>query len=188
MAKTDDETIKISPAQLKVIAAEASRIACEQFEAKFAEQEQVYRDKRLYNTKLLLERYRGLSRYRDKAVFDAAQIDDDKMIKELFDAMSCGNKSYELTVDAIQKRAAQVAVILHHVDKMLEFYKKDCLASRKDEVVNKWRTIQAMYLDENEKNAQELAGEFFVDERTVYRYQKAAVQDLSTLFFGIIVE
>lgn len=188
MAKTDDGTIKISMAQLKVIVAEASRIACEQFEARLAEQEQSYRDKRLHNTKLLLERYRGLSRYRDEAVYNAAQINDDDMIEELFDAMSCGNKRYELAVDAIQERAAQVAVILHHVDKMLEFYKKDCLASRKGEIVNKWKTIQAMYLDENEKSAEELAGEMFVDERTVYRYQKAAVQDLSTLFFGIIVE
>lgn len=187
MAKNED-TIKISPAQLKVITAEASRIACEQFKAMIAEHEQANRDKRLYNTKLLLERYRGLSRYRDEAVFDASQIDDDEVIAELFDAMSCGNKSYVMTVDVIQKRAAQVAIILQHVDRMLGFYKKDCLSSHKDEIVNKWKTIQAMYLDEDEKNAEELAGELYVDERTVYRYQKAAIQDLSTLFFGIIVD
>ena len=50
--------------------------------------------------------------------------------------------------------------------------------------MRKWETIRYLYLDENEKTVQDLAKMYYVDERTIYRYNRAALQDLSALFFG----
>ena len=50
--------------------------------------------------------------------------------------------------------------------------------------MRKWEVVRSLYLDEEIKTVQDLAEVYFVDERTIYRYNRSALQDLSALFFG----
>lgn len=186
MAKEQGEEIKLTPAQIRKITETASLVACEAYRKEAEKAKKENRDKRLYNTRLLLEKYRGLVKYSEDAVFEASQIDNDAELSELIEMMSSGREDYTLSVESIQERVARSALILQHVGKMLEYYEYRCKSSGKQEVLRKWDTIQYLYLDENEKTVQELAEMYYVDERTVYRYNKAALQDLSALFFGCI--
>lgn len=186
MGKKPQGEVKLTQAQLTKIIETASEVAIKQYRAEAEKEKQENRDKRLYNTRLLLEKYRGMAKYADDAVYDAQQIDDDMELQSLLELMSSKGDDGSLSVESIQSRAVRTKVILTHVRKMLDFYAYRCGASGKQEMLRKWDTVYNLYLAEEEKTVAELAETFFVDERTVYRYNKAAIQDLSALFFGSI--
>lgn len=186
--KAKGEDVNLSSAMLKKITETASAAACEAYRKEREKEHQENHDKRLYNTRLLMEKYRGLVKYSEDAVYDSRQLDDedDAQIHEILDLMSDGRDSYTLSVDSIRERVGRTRIILRHMDKMLEFYKYHCERSGKTDIQRKWDTINYLYLVEDEKTIPELADMFYVDERTVYRYNKSALQDLSALFFGCI--
>ena len=185
MGKTNSDGVRLSAEQLKKITETASRVAIEEYHKEFDRCRQENRDKRLYNTRLLMEKYRGMVKYSESAVHDAAQLEDDLTLQVLLDVM---RRSYDsnttLSVQSIQERAGKVRIIIDHVTRMLDYYKFRCKSSGKVEILRKWEVIKALYLDEEIKTVQDLAEAYFVDERTIYRYTRAALQDLSALFFG----
>lgn len=184
MGKKNSDGISLSADQLKKIIETASRVAIEEYHKEFDRSRQENRDKRLYNTRLLMEKYRGMVKYSESAVYDAAQLEDDLDLQTLLDIMGCSYDSHTLSVQSIQERVGKVRIILDHVTRMLDYYKFRCESSGKTEIVRKWEVIKALYLDEEIKTVQDLAEVYFVDERTIYRYNRAALQDLSALFFG----
>lgn len=185
MAKSGNgENANITNAQLKKVTEIASAVAVEAYRKEIEKERQENRDKRLYNTRLLMEKYRGMVKYAEDAVYEASQVDDDFKLQELVELMGTSKDSYSLTVESIQERVGKVRVILDHVTKMLDFYRHRCETSSKPEIMRKWDTVRYLYLEEEEKTVQDLAEMYFVDERTIYRYNRAAIQDLSALFFG----
>lgn len=186
--KTADntETVVLSKAQIKAITEEAARVAIKEYHEEAERVADEKRDKRLYNTRLLMEKYRGMVVYSQSAVYNATQIDDDYDFLSLMDLMKDGSDNYSLTVHCIQERAATVAIIIHHINRMLEFYEARCKRSGKGEIMRKYEVIKKLYIDENERTVQDIADEMFVDVSTVYKYNRAAMQDLSALFFGYI--
>lgn len=184
MGKKNSDGISLSADQLKKITETASRVAIEEYHKEFDRSRQENRDKRLYNTRLLMEKYRGMVKYSESAVYDAAQLEDDLDLQTLLDIMGCSYDSHTLSVQSIQERVGKVRIILDHVTRMLDYYKFRCESSGKTEIMRKWEVIKALYLDEEIKTVQDLAEVYFVDERTIYRYNRSALQDLSALFFG----
>ena len=184
MGKKNSDGISLSSDQLKKITETASRVAIEEYHKEFDRSRQENRDKRLYNTRLLMEKYRGMVKYSESAVYDAAQLEDDLDLQTLLDIMGCSYDSHTLSVQSIQERVGKVRIILDHVTRMLDYYKFRCESSGKTEIVRKWEVVRSLYLDEEIKTVQDLAEVYFVDERTIYRYNRSALQDLSALFFG----
>ena len=60
MGKKNSDGISLSADQLKKITETASRVAIEEYHKEFDRSRQENRDKRLYNTRLLMEKYRGI--------------------------------------------------------------------------------------------------------------------------------
>ena len=176
----------LTPSQIKKIAETASQIVIESYRQEAARVREENHDRRLYNTRLLMEKYRGLERYSEDAIYSASQIDEDTKLQSIIELMKENGDNTNFSIESIQTRVARTRVVLDHVDKMLAFYRFRCENSGKIEIQRKWETVKALYIDEEEKTVQELAEQFCVDERTVYRYNKAAMQDLSALFFGVI--
>lgn len=187
MAKKNTEnTIVLTKEQLKAITETASLVAIEKYRKEEDRAAAEKRDKRLYNTRLLMEKYRGMVKYSESAVYDASQVEDNYDFISLMDMMRDGSDNYTLTVHSIQERAATVAIIIYHINRMLEFYECRCKRSGKGEIMRKYEVIKKLYLDEDEMTVQDIADEMFVDVSTVYKYNRAAMQDLSALFFGYI--
>lgn len=188
MGKKNSSEIELTDGQLAKIAEAASRVAIEEYHREAEKTRQENKDKRLYNTRLLMERYRGLVEYAEDAIYDAIQLDEDVTMQSLMELMGCEKQNDDglLTVESIRLRAARTRIILSHVNKMLEFYHHRCSLSGKIEIERKWLVIYHLYVSEDEKTIAELASEFCVDERTVYRYNRMALEELSTLFFGSI--
>lgn len=184
--KVKDKPVDLPSGMLKKIVEAASAIACEAYRNEAEKVRTENKDKRLYNTRLLMEKYQGLVKYSEDALYDASQIDEDTELSELIELMSEGQGERTLSVDCVRERVGRTRIILRHMNRMLEFYRHKCQTSGKQEIQRKWDTIYELYLAENGKTIAELAEMFYVDERTVYRYNKAALQDLSALFFGFI--
>lgn len=145
-------------------------------------QRAVSRDRRLHNTKLLLEKYRGFVVHSESAVFDATQVDDDEHFYDLLELMDSGGKGF--SVESVRESAARTRILVHHVSKMLDYYEYSCMRDRKPESSRRLRVIKALYIDEDKKTPEELAKQENVDVRTIYRDSQAAIQELSALLFG----
>lgn len=137
------------------------------------------KDSRLHNTKKLLENYQELKAFSENAVYDAERVAELQTITEL---MSMSSRSSSLVTESIKTSVAKTAAMMAHIDKMLNFYREH------NEEPRRWDVVKAMYLDNPRKKAGELADMFFCDESTIYRWNRAAIKDLSTLFFGVVLE
>lgn len=184
--KNTDNTPALSKEQLKAITEAAAQVALDEYKKERARDKEECRDRRLYNTRLLMEKYRGLVVYSDHAVYSANQIDEDDELQAIIEAISTGKDSYTLSIDSIRQQTAKTRIILDHIDKMLNFYHFYCSSSGKSEVMRKWEVVNHLYLSDDRKTVQELAEMYYVDERTIYRYNRAALQDISALLFGCI--
>jgi len=140
-------------------------------------------DKRLHNTKILMEKYRGFVIHSQSAVHEASQVEDDLDFENLLELMSNGDAK-GLSVESVRESTARTSIMVHHIDKMIGYYEYCCKQSKKPEDARRLRVIKALYIDEDKKTPEELAEQEFVDVRTIYRDQKAALQQLSALIFG----
>lgn len=177
-------TSTLSREQKKEIVSLASQVAIEQFQKEKERSRKAAQDKRLHNTKLLMEKYRGFVIHSQSAVYDATQVDDDLDLAALLDLMGCGEGENHLLVESVQESAARTRTLVHHIDRMLGHFKQECESSCRPEDERRCRIICAMYIDEKKKTAQELADEECVDISTVYKDVKAAMKQLSALIFG----
>lgn len=177
---------KLTDEQRREIISMASRVAIEQYHKEAERTRKAARDKRLHNTKLLMEKYQGFVIHSQSAVFDASQIDDDLSLETLLDIMGCGEGEKKLSVASVQESAARTRVLVHHIDRMLEYYKFRCDHSPKPEDARRYRVIYFSYLvdEQEQKTFQELADDENVDISTIYKDHKAALQQLSALIFG----
>ncbi len=140
-------------------------------------------DKRLHNTKILMEKYRAFVIHSQSAVHEASQVEDDLDFDNLIELMSSGDAK-GLSVDSVRESTVRTSIMVHHIDKMIGYYEYCCKQSKKPEDARRLRVIKALYIDEDKKTPEELAEQEFVDVRTIYRDQKAALQQLSALIFG----
>ncbi|MCD8308907.1 MAG: hypothetical protein LUD19_03550 [Clostridia bacterium] len=140
-------------------------------------------DRRLHNTRLLLKNYRQFKKHAEGAIYNARQVKESAIdiLDGLDDAM-LDNGNY---VEGIKKSQQRTIIILHHIEEMLRFYKISCEQSGKPEEMRRYRTIMAMYIDDEKKTAQQIAEKENVEDRTVYKDITAAIKPISALIFGI---
>lgn len=140
-------------------------------------------DKRLRNTKLLLKNYRELVSHSENAIYEASQVEDEDLF-DILEMMSGANDS-QYYVESIKTSAARTSLIIEHVREMLALYEVYCDRSQKPEDKRRFRTIHALYIQDEPKTYEQIAEEENVETRTVYRDVDAAVEKLTFLIFGI---
>lgn len=135
-------------------------------------------DRRIHNTRLLLRQYRTLKEGIQNAVYEKTEAIE----TILGDIDSTDND--ELVVEAIQRTVGRTAVILAHVDKMLDVHRVYC--NKQDPVCRRQhKVIMAMYINKTKKTRAELAQEYGVSTVTIHKDIKAAVERMSALLFGV---
>lgn len=140
-------------------------------------------DRRLHNTRLLLKNYRSFKKHAEGAIFNARQVKERAI--DILDGLDDAMLANETYVEGIKKSQQRTIVILHHIDEMLVFYRISCEQSGKPEEMRRYRTIMAMYIDDNKMTAQQIAEKENVEARTVYKDITAAIKPISALIFGI---
>lgn len=131
-----------------------------------------HKDRRLRNTKLLVENHRLLSKH-------CEGINDDLEIYEtlVYDPT-------QLELHALMKYKAKTKRMLNYFDSQLERYKEFCnkngpMAERR------YKILYAMYIDEHKKSADDIASFYSLDRSTVFRDVKKATEELSIFLFGL---
>lgn len=140
-------------------------------------------DRRLHNTRLLLKNYRLLKRHTKGAIYNASQAKERAI--DILDGLDDYDMNDTLYIESIKKSQERTLIILAHIDQMLELYKAYCYNGGNGEDVRRYGVIVATYIDEPKKSAQEIAGTFEIERRTVYKDITAAITPLTALIFGI---
>ena len=138
-------------------------------------------DRRLGNTKLLLENYRMFKEHCARAVFDSSQLDENAI--DILDLM--WGRDGKNFVESIKKSAQRTQIILRHIDEMLDAYAGLCQLSGREEEMRRMRSVFALYIDNPGKTVQEISELENVNTSTVYRDIAIATEKLTGLIFGL---
>jgi len=169
---------------VEIAAREAARVAIEMWEKERHKETARRADRRLRNTKLLLTNYRSFSAHVRHAVSDINDIEEDSAIY-ILDMMDTYIDMNNVVIESIKRTASRTAVIVAHIDQMLDIYKKMCESSKRTEDIRRYFVIHSLYVNSNQMSILEIAEHENVDQRTVYRDLEIALDRLAALFFGI---
>lgn len=138
-------------------------------------------DRRLYDTKRLMRNYREIKIHAEDAIEALGDIQN-----EDFDFYrSLMEEDDRVDVMAIIQSKARSAIMLAHIEAMLDSYQKICYASQHPEEMRRYRVMEAMCISELQEPVTEIAERENIDVRTVYRDLDAACDKMSALLFGI---
>lgn len=138
-------------------------------------------DNRLHNTRVLLENYRAFKDVSEHAVFRAEECES---LENIILGLMTQNLN-DADVNSIKSSAARTAVIVEHIEKMLERYKNECFTNGTPEDEKRWRVIDGLYIQERKQGVYELADQEKVTIRQVYNYRESAISKIAVYMFGI---
>jgi len=139
------------------------------------------KDKRLRNTKLLLENYHMLKLSATDSVYVRGHIKE-----SITDVLLNMMNLYEdgVIVESIKKSAERTIIMVEHIETMVKLYKTYCYQSDwKDK--RRYEVIYNLYIRDDVKSVKQVAKEQHVSNDTIYSDIKIAIQRLSALIFGI---
>lgn len=136
-------------------------------------------DRRLRDTKRLLRNYREIKIHAGEAIASLADMADGDFdfFRELM--------KDEFNVSSIVNSKARSAIMLAHIDAMIQAYQVICYSSKRPEEQRRYRVLEAMYLLDESIPASEIADRENIDIRTVYKDIDIACERMSALLFGI---
>lgn len=140
----------------------------------------------LYNTKVLLENYRKLKRYIERATANLEDViaynypDYSLQMLEILGLRVEDQKSY-----TIAKGVAMTKILMNHVERMLSEYKTECENSGNPVLQRRWDVISKMYLEDEKMDTKRLAEKYCVDPRVIQADAKQGREDIKILLFGI---
>lgn len=117
----EDMNITISPEMLQEIIRVASETAIEKYQREAEKSRKAVRDKRLHNTKLLLQNYHCFVEHSKSAVYEASQLSEDDDFEELMEELmsQTDGRVRVPVVRSIQESAAHTRIIVQHIDRKL---------------------------------------------------------------------
>lgn len=181
------KTYSITEEQLKNFAKTIAEETVKTFRKEEKNEAMKKQNRNLYNTRLLLENYRGLNEYAKSAIYSVEQLIEDKAIGEyeVKLLMKCGVKEDDLLIKSVASGAVRVKTLMAQVNKMLNVYRVDCETSSSETKKRRYRVINSLYLAEERKSTKEIADIEGEELRTIQNDAKAAREELTPLIFGI---
>lgn len=184
--------------EIEQIIEQTAKLTAEKIYAKLRsdnakEQESLF-DKRLYNTKLLLEHYRLFKEHAENAVFELTRLDEAELSAiEIMDSMwqAAGPGRGEIAIESIAKSTIRTEIVIKHIDEMLGIYEAYCYRSGKPENERRWDVINTMYIlplpaGKNKTVLyEELAAKHFTSTRQIQRDINDSIEKITALLFGI---
>ncbi|MCL2856187.1 MAG: hypothetical protein FWE19_00485 [Oscillospiraceae bacterium] len=181
---THEEIVRIAgQAAATTAAKEAAKVAIEMWEERRKRETAQRADRRLRNTRLLLDNYRSFVAHVNYAVYEVVPTKESAIY--ILDLMEVYDDMDSMVIESIKRTTARTAVIVSHIDEMLKIYRVMCETSKKPEDIRRFRIIRALYIEDEEMSIQALSEQESVDIRTVYRDRDIALERLAALFFGI---
>ncbi len=166
---------------VRIAAEVATKTALEVYAREQQKDRRMRADRRLRDTKRLMRNYREIKIHAGDAIASLAEIANDDY--EFFhNLMENGD---QIDVEAIIRSKARSAIMLAHIDAMLQAFRVICYSSYKPEDQRRYRVLEARCLLEAPVPVHEIAKRENIDNRTVYKDFDVACERLSALLFGI---
>lgn len=139
-------------------------------------------DRRLHNTRLLLRNYRMLKSNTENSVYGRSQMEESAA-----DVLCSMMNLYddEVIVDAIKRSSTRTAIMVSHIDTMLEMYNVYCDKSPDQLDRRRYEVLYDRYISEEPLSVNQIAKKQHMSKDSVYTDIKIAVERLSTLLFGV---
>ncbi len=167
----------------RVAAEVASKIALEFYTREQQKGKQQRINRRLRDTKRLMKNYREIKIHAEDAIVSLADIENDYQYSDFFKDLMENKEGID--VAAIARAKARSAIMLAHIDLMLNKYQSLCYASKKPEDQRRYRVLESMCLIDEPLQVGDIADQEGIDTRTVYKDFEAACDKMAGLLFGI---
>lgn len=180
-----EQTVVLTKNMLEQIIAisseNAAKVAIDKVEKERKHQVKKQQSKMLHNTKLLLTTYRDLKCNASDSVYSKTQMEESA--EDILDAMMNVYDDH-IIVDSIRRSATRTAIMVQHIERMLEIYEMyakagNCIDKRQYDV------IYEMYISPEKSTVNELAKKHNCSKETIYKDIHLVIQKLSALIFGI---
>ena len=170
---------------VRMAAEEGARAALHAMESAKKKAEKERGDRRLHNTKLLLENYRMFVVHADRAVYRVSEMVDSFPEQILAKMMGDELDDDEIRIESIKSSKMRTAIIVKHIEDMISMYEIFCEKSGSEEEQRRYRVLKMRYIDDPGMNVGEIAEIENMAIRTVYKDLDKAMRKLSALIFGI---
>jgi len=131
---------------------------------------------RLRNTRLLLKHYNYFLDHVDESIYKSSQLNAIDVLDEIDDCRA------DIYIQSIKKSAAKTAIIIAHINNMLELYQVYCDKVGVGEQ-RKIRVLKSFYFLKTKRS--DVMKSESISESTYFRDIEDAVNTLSALIFGI---
>lgn len=158
-----------------------AQVASEMIDKAHKKEQKEQKDRKLHNTELLLRNYRMLKESCGNAVFE--KINSQESTEDVIEDIMAMHDD-RVIVHSIKKSAERTAIIISHIDKMLDIYRVYC-GKYTEREKRQYKVIKAMYISKTKSNVAEISKKFGVSKVTIYDDLKIATERLSALFFGV---
>ena len=91
----------------------------------------------------------------------------------------------EVIVDAIKRSATRTAIIITHIDTMLDIFQAYCEKSNNGLDSRRYEVLYDMYIIDKPLAVREIAKKQNMSKENVYLDAKIAIERLSALLFGV---
>lgn len=182
----DQKFYMINESELERMMKEAAKIgaatALEKLGEERAKHKKELNRKKLHNTELLMKNYRVLKAHTDHSLFDATHLQE-SAADILINMMSL--KDDGMVVESIKRSAERTAIMMAHIDAMLELFKRWCDGSGDELQLRKYDVLYQLYIAEKYMTVKQLAEHHNISKESVYADKNSALKQLSALLFGI---
>lgn len=141
-------------------------------------------DRKLHNTRMLLNKYRLLNEHIDNATFKKSQIETAEAIDWINEMYDPNNKA-DAIVESIKNSALKTRIMVAHIQKMLRIYEIYCQSDKSPKMMRKYEAFYGRYISEKRVRYEKVAENWNVDVRTIQTDVKEAVKEFSSLLFGL---
>lgn len=170
---------------VRIAAEEGARAALQTMERAREKAEKTRIDRRLHNTKLLLQNYRMFVIHADHAVYRAGDVLNELPEEILQRMMGDWVEDDSIYIESIKSSKFRTAIIVKHIEDMLSMYEIFCEKSGNEEEKRRYRILKMRYIDDPGLDVPAIATIECLANRTVYKDLDLAIKRLSTLIFGI---
>lgn len=163
-------------------ASAGAKAGIDKFKEETKRQQARGRDKRYHNTRLLLWNYRMLKINAENSIFGRSQMEESAV--DILDSMM-NMYNDNVIVESIKNSATRTAIIVAHLETMLDMYKVCCERSGSETDERRYDIVHGLYIAEDCVSRNELAEKWGISLQTTYNDEKIAIERLSALIFGV---
>ncbi len=153
------------------------------FHQKQKKEQEKRASKKLHNTKLLLRNYHMLKEHAENSVFGRTQMEESAL--DILESMMSLYDN-EIIIESIKRSATRTAIIVSHIETMLELYAVCCEKSlNRDIDMRRYEVIWDRYISDNVLSVGEIAEKQHISKDSVYTDLRIGLERLAALIFGV---